>query len=61
MVGSGMGGQGGGQQSKDKRPGLAGHIAPKLEDDDEVALRPKSAAAGGRDSAVAEGVPELDE
>ena len=47
-----MGGQGGqGGTNKEKRSGLGGFIAPKLEDDEELGPRSAGASAGGRDAA----------
>ncbi|WP_165314255.1 hypothetical protein [Agromyces protaetiae] len=45
-----MGGQGGaGDDEKERRSGLGGPLAPKLEDDEELGPRSKGARAGGRD------------
>ena len=46
----GGGGAGGGAPEKEKRSGLGGLIAPKLEDDEEIGPRSAAADAGGRDS-----------
>ncbi len=45
----GGGGAGGASQEKQKRSGLGGLIAPKLEDDEELGPRSAAADAGGRD------------
>jgi hypothetical protein len=46
MMGGGGGGGGGGD--KEKRSGLGGFMAPKLEDEDDAAPRSTGASAGGR-------------
>lgn len=43
------GGQGGTSGKKDKKSGLGGHIAPKLEDDDDFIPQSDSARAGSRE------------
>lgn len=51
-AGTGMmggGGAGGAAEEKQKRSGLGGLIAPKLEDDEELGPRSAAADAGGRD------------
>jgi hypothetical protein len=46
MMGGGGGGAGG---DREKRSGLGGFMAPKLEDEDEAAPRSTGASAGGRE------------
>lgn len=46
----GMMGGGAGDDEKRERSGLGGPIAPKLEDDEEVGPRSRSAQAGSRDA-----------
>ncbi|MFV0287022.1 MAG: hypothetical protein ACK5IM_11690 [Demequina sp.] len=47
-AGAGMGGSGGGKDRKKTAPGLAGHVAPTLDDDDEFTPQSQSARAGER-------------
>jgi uncharacterized protein YukE len=51
MMGQGGGGAG---RNKEKRSGLGGIIAPKLDDEEEVGPRSSRAMAGGRDTAKGE-------
>jgi hypothetical protein len=43
-----MGGGGAGDDEKDKRVGLGGLMAPKLDDESDAAPRSAGASAGGR-------------
>lgn len=43
------GGAGGGSDKKEKKSGLGGHIAPKLEDDEDFTAQSDSARAGSRE------------
>ncbi|MFC8192036.1 hypothetical protein ACFUMH_10285, partial [Cellulomonas sp. NPDC057328] len=48
MMAGGGGGAGSGASTRDRRKGLGGPLAPRLEDEDDVAPRPLSAGPGER-------------